>query len=307
MQLTIAASAIIAASASTPSISANGVAAANAIHESNRVGSIRRRAAKNQGRNSGDECTPFANRINARRNSPDVGVLSCNVGEICINDSASSIGGRCVAVSGDNNEAALTLGSSKHRELDECTKCVGLYACDGIVDRSKIGCGSCNGFGACVDLASDVTVGANSCNGNLGCVGLQVSVGNNSCHDYKACYKVEGDDVPNNACIGNNMCQYHYDAIVSAPTGAPTGSGAPTSSISPTSAPIKSVAPTVECIKCTGISACNNVDQSKIGCGSCNGFGACVNLASDVTVGTNSCNGEFSCVGLRVPVGNNSW
>ena len=173
MQLTIAASAIIAASASTPSISANGVAAANTIHESDRVGSIRRRAAKNQGRNSGDECTPFANRFNARRNSPDVGVLSCNVGEICINDSASSIGGRCVAVSGDNNEAALTLGSSKHRELDECTKCVGLYACDGIVDRSKIGCGSCNGFGACVDLASDVTVGTNSCNGDLGCVGLQ--------------------------------------------------------------------------------------------------------------------------------------
>ena len=46
--------------------------------------------------------------------------------------------------------------------------------------------------------------------------------------------------------------------------------------------------------KCQGESACSGVaDQSKIGCGSCNGRLACVDAKKDI--GTNSCNGAFTC------------
>ena len=49
------------------------------------------------------------------------------------------------------------------------------------------------------------------------------------------------------------------------------------------------------CEKCVGDNTCNAVDQSKIGCGSCIGTGACANLASDVVIGANSCHGNWAC------------
>ena len=86
MKLTIA-TAFIAASTSAPSISTFGVAASIIEHENSR-GSVRT-AAKKQG----VECA-FVDKITIRK-SADMGVHSCGVGEVCVEDSTSTVGGRC--------------------------------------------------------------------------------------------------------------------------------------------------------------------------------------------------------------------
>ena len=154
MKLTIAI-AYIAASASAPSISPFGVAASILEHE-NSKGSVRTAAKK-----KGVGCA-FKGGI-AIWKSADVGVLSCGVGEVCVEDSTSTLGGRCEVLV---NDGAADLEPQREREL--CEKCVGSSACQG-VDQSKIGCGSCMGTSACGWLASDVTIGANSCRGEYAC------------------------------------------------------------------------------------------------------------------------------------------
>ena len=49
------------------------------------------------------------------------------------------------------------------------------------------------------------------------------------------------------------------------------------------------------CRKCQGYDSCDDSDQSKIGCGSCNADMACRYLAAGATIGTNSCNNNYSC------------
>ena len=90
--------------------------------------------------------------------SEDVGILSCEIGELCAEDTTSSLGGRCVAVSSD------TVALEPQREL--CNKCEGEGACR-LVDQSKIGCGSCIGYGACAYARKNI--GAGSCQGNEAC------------------------------------------------------------------------------------------------------------------------------------------
>ena len=142
MKLSIAI-AYIAASTSAPSISTSGVAASRSVST----------AAKKQG----VECA-FEDRI-AIWKSADVEELSCGVGKVCVEDSTSTMGGRCkVLVSADDEATAL----EPQRERGLCEKCEGKFACYG-VDQSKISCGSCLGIMACFNLASDVTIGANSC------------------------------------------------------------------------------------------------------------------------------------------------
>ena len=98
--------------------------------------------------------------------SADVRVLSCGVGEVCVEDLTSTMGGRCeILVIPDDDAAAL----EPQRERQLCKKCVGEHACIG-VDQSKIGCGSCMGEAACLSLGSDVTIGANSCVGDYACL-----------------------------------------------------------------------------------------------------------------------------------------
>ena len=158
MKLTIA-TAFIAASASAPSISASRVAASILEHENNK------RSIDTVAKKQGVECA-LADRITVRK-SADVGVLSCGVGEVCVEDSTSTMGGRCDVLVPDNDEAAAL---EPQRELhEECEKCMGNNACSGVVDQSGIGCGSCIGIYACADLASDVTIGDNSCVGELAC------------------------------------------------------------------------------------------------------------------------------------------
>eukprot|EP00956_Cyclotella_meneghiniana_P001039 scaffold1243_cov52-Cyclotella_meneghiniana.AAC.2 len=93
MKLNIAINAL-AASVSTfaASASASSAVAKNPRDDRAEEGSIRAAASKNQG----TECS-FAVGIEVQ-NSPDVGVLSCKLGETCVKDSMSSIGGRCVSM-----------------------------------------------------------------------------------------------------------------------------------------------------------------------------------------------------------------
>ena len=113
-------------------------------------------------------------KVNVRKSSEDVGILSCDTGELCAEDSTSSLGGRCASVS--SNPVAL----GPHREL--CTKCAGdklgtTYrpACQNVDSsvRDNIACGSCNGPNACDDLVSSATIGANSCLGLKACSGAK--------------------------------------------------------------------------------------------------------------------------------------
>ena len=159
MKLTVA-TAFIAASTSPSSISTSRVAASILEHE-NSKGSVRT-AAKKQG----VECA-FVNGITVWK-STDVGLLSCGMGEMCVEDSTSTMGGRCKVLVSTKDETA---DLEPHRERELCVKCVGdgggteEDACTGVADQSKIGCGSCLGIAACLNLAPDVTIGANSCVG----------------------------------------------------------------------------------------------------------------------------------------------
>ena len=117
MKLTTA-TAFIAASLSAPSISTSGVAASILEHENNK-GSART-ATKKQG----VECA-FVDNVTVRK-SVDVGVLSCGVGKVCVEDSTSTLGGRC-EVLGSANDGAAALEPQREREL--CEKCVGIWAC----------------------------------------------------------------------------------------------------------------------------------------------------------------------------------
>ena len=156
MKLTIATS-FIAASASAPSITTSGVAASILEHENSK------RSVRTAPKKQNVECA-FVNSLSVQK-STDVGVLSCGAGEVCAEDSTSTMGGRCeVLVSADDEAAAL----EPQRERELCEKCVGYYACYGI-NQSKIGCGSCIGEGACFGLGSDVTIGENSCVGTKAC------------------------------------------------------------------------------------------------------------------------------------------
>ena len=158
MNLTIATAFIAASTTSATSVSTSGVAASILEHE-NIKGSFRTASAKKQG----VECT-LANTADVHSPDADLGVLSsCNVGEVCVKDSTSKIGGRCELVVSANNEAAA---AEPRREL--CEKCTGSFACQG-VDQSKIGCGSCKGDYACYKLHSSVTIGVGSCVGDYVC------------------------------------------------------------------------------------------------------------------------------------------
>ena len=156
MKLTIA-TAFIAASTSAPSISASGVVA-SIIKEENNKGSVRTAAAEKQG----VECA-LADSVTVQK-SADVGVLSCSVGEVCVKDSTSTMGGRCKDLVSPKDETAL----EPQRERELCEKCDGWSACVNS-DQSKIGCGSCMGRMACRNLASDVTIGDDSCLGDYAC------------------------------------------------------------------------------------------------------------------------------------------
>eukprot|EP00956_Cyclotella_meneghiniana_P035396 scaffold114420_cov67-Cyclotella_meneghiniana.AAC.1 len=154
-----------------PAISAS-IVDVNLLEHENNKGFVHPSATKNK------ECA-FVNGVEVSvAKSEDVGILSCEIGELCAEDTTSSLGGRCVSVA--SNPDAL----GTQRELaDPCDKCKGgddyygsyVAACDGVSDSDKsnnIACGSCNGPNACANSTA-VTIGANSCVGSHACLGAQ--------------------------------------------------------------------------------------------------------------------------------------
>ena len=121
--------------------------------------------------------------------SPDVGVLSCDTGEMCVEDSTSRYGGRCVV-----SEAKVAV--EPQREL-QCDKCTGIGACFN-ANQTNIGCGSCIGTRACNNLPNNVIVGQNSCVGTEACRFINsanvalLNIGDNSCRDNVACKYLAG-------------------------------------------------------------------------------------------------------------------
>eukprot|EP00956_Cyclotella_meneghiniana_P016966 scaffold27336_cov35-Cyclotella_meneghiniana.AAC.2 len=196
MKLTIAFTSSIA-TLRAPAISAS-IVASNILKNENKQGSIRASATENK------ECTVNGvEEVDVQEMSEDVGILSCDTGELCLEDSTSSLGGRCF--SDPSNPVDL----GPQREL--CEKCVGDDACDGLTDSDKanIACGSCIGMRACKD-SPGVTIGANSCKGNYACYYAYVNIGDNSCIGVAACNYIYGDDVPNDTCNGSYACRNKY-------------------------------------------------------------------------------------------------
>ena len=108
----------------------------------------------------------------------------------------------------------------------------------------------------------------------------------------------------------------NVDKCTVAPTKAPTN--APTAL--PTKASNCQFADGTTGTKCDGLKACEGIDTSKVGCGSCNGYHACYNSSYSTTdkviVKEHSCNGADACVihihqvvrrGGSVVIGKGSW
>lgn len=93
----------------------------------------------------GKECL-FSNSYYAEGGRADTGILGCSDPQyVCVEDSLSSLGGRCAP-------AVMA-----HRELqstyDCLEKCTGIDACNGSLDPIYIGYGSCCGYKACFGVS----------------------------------------------------------------------------------------------------------------------------------------------------------
>eukprot|EP00956_Cyclotella_meneghiniana_P029763 scaffold73122_cov61-Cyclotella_meneghiniana.AAC.2 len=156
-------------------ISIAQVAASVLQHEDG--GFVSKPSVKKQGR----ECIVERALKLKLRSAPDVvELLSCDIGETCVEDASSSSGGRCAVVSADGAAAM------EPRLEEECRKCEGTKACEGLsVDfiANNIGCGSCNGSIACKGLG-DVTIGENSCNEFGSCYEAQGESNLKKCIDF---------------------------------------------------------------------------------------------------------------------------
>jgi hypothetical protein len=110
----------------------------------------------------GKECTFGANasagtdELNSQQ--VDLGLLEVCGDEdyICVQDEASSIGGRCVLGTRQAEGTILhqTEAVEVEREL-QCEKCVGFGACD-YTDPSKVACGSCIGDFSCYEFYGEL-------------------------------------------------------------------------------------------------------------------------------------------------------
>ncbi|KAL7517481.1 hypothetical protein ACHAWX_002400 [Stephanocyclus meneghinianus] len=197
----------------------------------------------------------------------DSGILGCGTGSICIEDTLSSLGGRCVS--------AL---DSEERQMQSCVKCTGTKACLGLTTAFKnsfIGCGSCIGDYACAFVYSS-TIGQDSCIGSRACYLLaNAKIGDRSC---------TGDTVKGTsgyygyACaffqgiVGNDSC-YEYGACYQAATD------------------YQSVV--IGNDSCRGDSSCMYFGNIAFGDGSCNAPFAC--YSSTENIGSHSCNGDNAC------------
>lgn len=137
----------------------------------------------------GEECNDFTSKeledtaINHEvATAADVGILKCDLSSVCLPDTTSSRGGRCIQSSSMARARVLRLESKTSSEsstTDRCLKCVGTEACAGLTAEfvdNNIGCGSC--------------IEAFSCK-NLNEIGSKIGVG--SCVGYKSCEGISGE------------------------------------------------------------------------------------------------------------------
>jgi hypothetical protein len=115
--------------------------------------------------NKGQECSINESFKVREASDADVGIFGCGKDEYCVEDPASSLGGRCIKFDVEHEQDFdETLAVESHRQLQEgipCTyrngtkgvKCQGIYACDYFgtmkINPDNVGCGSCIGISAC--------------------------------------------------------------------------------------------------------------------------------------------------------------
>lgn len=167
----------------------------------------------------GSECSfvnsfkakPASAHRNANYPRVDTGILNCPTAQTCVEDSTSSMGGRCISLFDHGDQDDNVYEAMARRALVACTfangtsgqKCVGPYACASL-SKATVGCGSCNGRGACRSL-NKVNVAEGSCNGYYACyyasggsVGTDengyTTIGEGSCVGHWAvCYQIRGE------------------------------------------------------------------------------------------------------------------
>jgi hypothetical protein len=100
-----------------------------------------------------------------RRVMRDVGIFGCGEDEHCVEDSVSSLGGRCINLDVEHEQDFdETLAVESHRRLagipctyldgiTEGVKCEGFNACyktngNAMINVTDVGCGSCNSYKA---------------------------------------------------------------------------------------------------------------------------------------------------------------
>jgi hypothetical protein len=171
-------------------ISARAASQIFASHEAQEATSTNEFTSSSNGSlQEGAECS-FANDVKAELSDVDTGVLVCSIGEKCIEDKSSSVGGRCITIH-------PRIVAENHRQLTAipCTftngtkgvKCNPIDACAGI-NTEYISCGSCIGEASCLFTGG--------------------SIGESSCIGRRSCFSVLGD-VDQLSCTGNFACYNH--------------------------------------------------------------------------------------------------
>jgi hypothetical protein len=139
----------------------------------------------------GQECSLNESFKVQEGSNTDVGIFGCGEDEYCMEDPASSRGGRCIKfdVEHEQDFDKLPLSVESHRRLATClssdcrttctysdgvttgVKCDGFSACYGL-DLDKVECGACIGPFACAfgfGAANSFTRGEGSCRGLFSC------------------------------------------------------------------------------------------------------------------------------------------
>jgi hypothetical protein len=134
----------------------------------------------------GAECS-FANDVKAKLYDADTGVLVCGIGETCIEDKLSSVGGRCIIIhprTAAENHRQLTAISCQFADGTNGFKCQGNYACEG-VDPNTVECGGCIGDNSCYQIKGTVAenscVGVGACDRKSGAIEARSCIGDWTC------------------------------------------------------------------------------------------------------------------------------
>eukprot|EP00804_Cyclotella_cryptica_P000103 CCRYP_020513-RB/>CCRYP_020513-RB protein AED:0.09 eAED:0.09 QI:328/1/1/1/0.75/0.4/5/1039/363 len=200
----------------------------------------------------------------------DTGILACPASFTCVEDSTSSMGGRCVSLWDRDHHGYLEpyFDVQAHRALTACTfdngtagtKCYGVDACTGLLDVRRIECGSCNGVKACYHAARTLRLPEGACNGDGACREMDVGyVPSGSCNGFYACSYSDQMYLAEGVCNEYRACARSYRSTIH------EGS-------------------------CNGKRACYRINLSTIGAGSCVGEAQCSMFRG--TIGSNSCTGD---------------